>query len=93
MREALNHKPMATLYMPETVNIRFTLSEECPIEEYLLDGIVSEIFPQEDGTNQVIIKDVDLALLDSLNPDELAEFLGIDTEYVVAAECLDSNPA
>jgi hypothetical protein len=84
---------MATLYIPETVNIRFTLSEECPIEEYLMDGIVSEVFPQDDGTSQVIIKDVDLALLDNLNPDELAEFLGVDTEYVIAAECLDSIPA
>jgi hypothetical protein len=69
------------------------LSEECPIEEYLMDGIVSEVFPQDDGTSQVIIKDVDLALLDNLNPDELAEFLGVDTEYVIAAECLDSIPA
>jgi hypothetical protein len=79
---------MSTLYIPETVNIRFTLSEECPIEEYLMDGIVSEFFPQQDGTNQVIIKDVDLALLDNLNPDELAEFLGLDTEFIEAVECL-----
>ena len=84
---------MATLYMPETVNLRFTLSEECLIEEYLLDGTITEFFPQEDGTNQVIIKDVDLALLESLNPDELAEFLGIEPEFVIAAECLDSIPA
>jgi hypothetical protein len=85
---------MAALYMPETVNIRFTLSEECPIEEYLMDGIVSEYFPQEDGTFQVIIKDVDTVLLDSFsNPDELSEFLGIDPEFVIYAECLDSNPA
>jgi hypothetical protein len=79
---------MATLYIPETVNIRFTLSEECPIEEYLMDGIISEFFPLEDGTNQVLIKDVDLALLDNLNPDELAEFLGLDTEFIEAVECL-----
>jgi hypothetical protein len=84
---------MTTLYIPETVNIRFTLEQECPIEDYLMDGIVSEFFPQPDGTNQVIFKDVDLMLLDNLNPDELAEFLGIDTEFVIAAECLDSNPA
>jgi hypothetical protein len=79
---------MATLYIPETVSLRFTLSEECPIEEYLMDGIVSEYFPQDDGTNQVIIKDVDLALLDNLNPDELAEFFGLDTEFIEAVECL-----
>jgi len=84
---------MATLYIPETVSLRFTLSEECPIEEYLMDGIVNEFFPQDDGTSQVIIKDVDLALLDNLNPDELCEFLGIDTEFVIAAECFDSIPA
>jgi len=84
---------MATLYIPETVNIRFTLDQDCPVEDYLIDGIVSEIFPQEDGTNQIIFKDVDLALLDNLNPDELAEFLGIEPEFVIAAECLDSIPA
>ena len=84
---------MTTLYIPETVNIRFTLDQDCPVEDYLIDGTVSEIFPQEDCTSQVIFKDVDLSLLDNLNPDELSEFLGIDTEYVIAAECFDSIPA
>jgi hypothetical protein len=69
------------------------LDPECPVEEYLIEEIVSEVFPQEDGTFQVIFKDVDLSLLDNLNPDELAEFLGIEPEFVIAAECLDSNPA
>ena len=79
---------MSTLYMPETVAVRITLEPECPIEEYLMDGIINEAFPQDDGTHQVIFKDVDLALIDSLNPDELAEFLGIESEFVVYQELL-----
>jgi hypothetical protein len=73
---------------PGTVAVRFTLDPEFPVEEYLMDGIINEAFPQDDGTHQVIFKDVDLALIDSLNPDELAEFLGIESEFVVYQELL-----
>ena len=73
---------------PGTVAVRFTLDPEFPVEEYLMDGIINEAFPQDDGTNQVIFKDVDLALIDSLNPDELAEFLCIESEFVVYQELL-----
>ena len=73
---------------PGTVAVRFTLEPEFPAEEYLMDGIINEVFPQDDGTHQVIFKDVDLALIDSLNPDELAEFLGIESEFVVYQELL-----
>ena len=73
---------------PGTVAVRFTLDPEFPVEEYLMDGIINEAFPQDDGTHQVVFKDVDLALIDSLNPDELAEFLGIESEFVVYQELL-----
>jgi hypothetical protein len=53
-----------------------------------MDGIINEAFPQDDGTHQVIFKDVDLALIDNLNPDELSEFLGIDSEFVVYQELI-----
>ena len=45
------------------LNLRFTLDEECPIDEYLEDGIITEYFPDEDGMYQVIIKDVDETLI------------------------------
>jgi hypothetical protein len=43
----------------------------------------------DDGTYQVIIEDVAETLLDTLNPDELCEFLGIDSEFVIATEVLE----
>ncbi len=73
----------------DTINLRLTLSEETPIHDYLEDGIITECFPQDDGTYQVIIKDVDESLLESLNPDDLCEFLGIDSEFVIATEVLE----
>jgi hypothetical protein len=73
---------------PGTVHVRFTLTEDFPVEEYLLEGIIDCAFPQDDGTYQVIFKDVDLTLIDSLGPDELSEFLGIETEFITYCEVL-----
>jgi len=73
----------------DTLNLRITLDEETPISEYMDDGIITEVFPQIDGTYQIIIKDVDEVLLESLNPDDLCEFLGIDSEFVIATEVLE----
>lgn len=73
----------------QPLNLRFTLHEDTPIEDYLEDGIIDASFPQDDGTHQVIIKDVDDALIESLGPDELAEFFGIDSEFVIAVESLE----
>ena len=73
----------------DTINLRLTLNEDAPIDEYLEDGIITEYFPQPDGTKQVIIKGVDETLIESLNPDDLCEFLGIDSEFVIATEVLE----
>ena len=72
----------------ETVAVRFTLDPEFPVEEYLLEGIIDCAFPQDDGTYQVIFKDVDEALIETLRTDEIAEFLGIETEFVTYCEVL-----
>lgn len=74
----------------ETINLRLTLHEDAPIDEYLEDGIIAEYFPvDENRMYQVIIKDVDESLIESLNPDDLCEFLGIDSEFVIATEVLE----
>jgi hypothetical protein len=70
----------------ETASLRITLDQDCPVSEYLEDGIVDTVFPQEDGTYQIIIKQVDDALIESLGNDELLEFFGIDTEFAIALE-------
>jgi hypothetical protein len=72
----------------ETASIRITLDQDCPVSEYLEDGVVDTIFPQEDGTYQIIIKQVDDALIESLGNDELLEFFGIDTEFAIALEVI-----
>lgn len=73
----------------ETLNLRITLDQDSPIQEYLEDGIITEAFTQDDGTYQVIIKDVDEVLVESLNPDELVEFFGIDSEFTIATQVLE----
>jgi hypothetical protein len=74
---------------PGTVAIRFTLTEDFPIEEYLLEGLIDCAFPQDDGSYQVIIKDVDEVLIETLRTDEIAEFLGIESEFVTYCEVLN----
>ncbi len=76
------------LWQMETINLRFTLDAECPIEEYLDDGLCTEYFPLDDQTYQIIIKDVDETLIESMNPDDLAEFFGIESEFVIAMEVI-----
>ena len=73
----------------DTLNLRFTLHEDCPIAEYMLDGIITEYFPQEDDTYQVIFKGIDETLIECMQTDELAEWLGIEPEFVIAAEVLE----
>jgi hypothetical protein len=74
---------------PGTVAIRFYLDPEFPVEEYLLEGIIDCAFPQEDGSFEVIIKDVDETLIESLRTDELAEFCGIESAFVTYCEVLE----
>lgn len=69
------------------VPVRFTLHEEAPISEYLEDGLIREAFPQEDGTFQVILQ-ADETLAESLDWSELAEFFGLDSEFVIYMEVL-----
>ena len=73
----------------DTINLRLTLDKDAPVDEYWEDVIITEYFPQPDGTKQVIIKGVDESLIESLNPDDLCEFLGIDSEFVIATEVLE----
>ena len=79
----------------ETINLRFTLDAECPIDEYMDEyvrvcqyGIYTNCVKQSDGTYVVIIDDVDETLIESLNPDDLAEFFGIESEFVIAMEVI-----
>jgi hypothetical protein len=74
---------------PGTVAIRFTLDPEFPVEEYLLEGIIDCAFPQNDGSFEVIIKDLDETLIETLRTDELAEFCGIESEFVTYCEVLN----
>lgn len=73
---------------PETVAIRFTLDPEFPIQEYIEDGIIPDNYEIIDGNYVVTVHDVDEALIETLRTDEIAEFLGIETEFVTYCEVL-----
>ena len=77
---------MNTTELRELINLRFTLDQECPVDKYLANGFITEYFPQDNGTYQVIIKDVDEVLIECLNPDDLAGFFGIQPEFLIAVE-------
>ncbi len=72
----------------ETINLRFTLDQECPVDEYMDEGFFNDYFTLDDGTYQVIIKNVDDVLIESMNPDDLAEFFGIESEFLIATEVI-----
>jgi predicted P-loop ATPase/GTPase len=74
--------------MTETVSLRYTLDEECPIDEYVEEGIMDGYLRLEDGTYQVVFRKVDETLIESMNPDDLAEFFGIESEFVIAVEVI-----
>jgi hypothetical protein len=73
-----------------TINLRITIDGECDcIQDYLEERIISEYFLLDNSDYQIIIKDVDEVLIESMNPDDLCEFLGIDSEFVIATEVLE----
>lgn len=75
--------------MTETVSLRYTLDEECPIDEYFGDDTFQAIIKQDNGTYQAIINGVDEVLIESMNPDDLAEFFGLEPEFVIAVEVIE----
>ena len=69
----------------ETINLRFTLDRCANIEDLLDSDDIFQVISQPDCF-QVIVEDIDEELIESLNPDELAEFFGLEPEFVVAVE-------
>ena len=70
----------------ESISLRFTLDEECPVDDLMEDKIIDDYYTNDDGLHEVVFYNVDGTLMESLGPDELAEFFGIDAEFVVAVE-------
>jgi len=73
----------------ETVSLRYTLDEECPIDEYIEEGIITDDYEIHGGNYVVIMRNVDETLIESMNPDDLAEFFGIESEFVIAVEVIE----
>ena len=70
----------------ETINLRFTLNEECDMDDLMEDKIIDDYYTNDDGLHEVVFYNVDEELIESLGPDELAEFFGLEPEFVVAME-------
>jgi hypothetical protein len=68
------------------ISLRFTLDAECPVDDLMEDEIIDDYFTNDDGLHEVVFYNVDEELIESLNPDELAEFFGLEPEFVVAVE-------
>ena len=79
--------------MSETLCLRFTVDQDCPVDELLASGSFSEYFPLSDGTIQLIAKNIPCDLLDGMDADALGSFCGIDSEFLIAAEVLDGVEA
>ncbi len=75
--------------MTETVSLRYTLDEECPIDEYIEEGIVNDDYEIVGGNYVVIMRNVDETLIESMNTSDLAEFFGIESEFVIAVEVVE----
>ena len=72
----------------ESLNLRFTLDRCADIEDLLESDSIDSVQSLDD-TFVVIVTDADETLVESLNPDELAEFYGIDSEFLIAVEVED----
>jgi hypothetical protein len=71
--------------MDSPITLRFTIDRSADIDDLLEDDTITQVISQPD-CYQVRIEDADEALVESLNPDELAEFYGIDAEYLIAVK-------
>jgi hypothetical protein len=72
----------------ESLNLRFTLDRCADIEDLLESDSIDSV-QSIDDTFVVVVTDADETLVESLNPDELAEFYGIDSEFLIAVEVED----
>lgn len=79
--------------MFKTLCLRFTVDQDCPVDELLADGSFYEYFPLSDGTTQLIAKNIPYDLLDGMDADALGSFCGIDSEFLIAAEVLNEVEA
>jgi hypothetical protein len=70
----------------EFISLRFTLDQECDVNDLIDDKIIDDYSTKDDGSYEVVFYNVDEELLESLNPDELAEFFGLEPEFVIAVE-------
>ena len=71
----------------EFISLRFTLDQECDVNDLIDDKIIDDYSTKDDGSYEVVFYYiVDEELLESLNPDELAEFFGLEPEFVIAVE-------
>jgi hypothetical protein len=70
----------------ETINLQFTLDAECPVDDLMEDNIIDDYCTNDDGLHVAFFYNVAEELIESLGPDELAEFFGIESEFVIAME-------
>jgi hypothetical protein len=71
--------------MDSPITLRFTVDRAAFIDDLLEDDSIQAIISQP-ASFQVVINDADETLVESLMPGELAEFYGIDSEYLIATE-------
>lgn len=70
----------------EFISLRFTLDEQCPVDDLMEDKIIDDYYTNDEGLHEVVFDSVDEELLESLGPDELAKFFGLEPEFVIAVE-------
>ena len=70
----------------EFISLRFTLDKECDMDDLVEDKIIEDYSINADGSYETVIYNVDEELIESLNPDELAEFFGLEPEFIIAVE-------
>lgn len=70
----------------EFISLRFTLDEECDMDDLMEDKIIDDYYTNDDGLHEVVFYNVDEELIESLGPDELAEFFGLEPEFIIAME-------
>lgn len=69
--------------MAETFSVLFHIDSECVDVENLPDSYKVNASPEDPGAVCITVPDVDSKLIDSLRDDELAEFLGIESEGLI----------
>ena len=65
----------------EFISLRFTLDQECPVDDLMEDKIIDDYYTNDDGLHEVVFYNVDEELIEEYFCDDLVDRIQLSAEY------------